>query len=174
MQRRAIIGLAVIMVVGVALWGIVNNTQAYSVDESQVDTVNGFSGLVEKNQSTAALSAKADFLPSPPRASLTIGGAGGPQTLSVLSMPTSLYGSISAMGVDGLVINTPQGQVRITGGEWMYLLRQGFSANLGDTIHMEGTYEKGTFLVSLVEDAEGGSSVLLRDAAGQLVRGVGR
>ena len=170
MQHRAIIGLAVLTVVGVALWGVVNNTQAYAADEGQVYTVNGLSGLVEKGQSAAAMADKADFLPAPVRSALTIGSAGGPQTLTVLSLPASLDGSISAMGVDGLVVDTPQGQVSISGAEWVYLLHQGFSASLGDVIYLEGIYEKGTFLVSLVE--EDGSSVLLRDASGQLVRGV--
>jgi hypothetical protein len=174
MQHKAILGLVVLTVVGVALWGVVNNTQAYATNESQVYTVTGAAGLTGKRQSAAALTVKSDFLPAPVRSAITIGSAGGPQTLSVLSLPVSLDGSISSMGVDGLIIDTTQGQVSITGGEWMYVLRQGFSAAPGDVLQLEGFYEKGEFLVSLIRQMNDASPFLLRDATGQLVRGVGR
>jgi hypothetical protein len=80
----------------------------------------------------------------------------------------SVQGSISAIDVDGLVIQTVDGhEIIVEGRAWSFAQELGFWAQVDDQVTLTGFYEGEDFEVAHIEDTTNRQSVLLRDENGR-------
>lgn len=156
MVKRVILGILVVGLIGILIFGAINRTNARLGDQAgwhngqQAGERGGQQGGRGGGQGNQ--SARSD---------------GAAQTAAIHQWVT-LDGSVVSVTGDLLLVRTTSGEmVQVEGMPWSFAQRQGFAPRPGDQVKLVGFYEDDELKVVRLTNTSTGQTVLLRDEGGR-------
>jgi len=155
MVKKVILGILVVGLLGILIFGAINRTNARLGDQAgwhngqqagERGGQQGGRGGGQGNQSAR--------------------GDGAAQTAAIQWV--TLDGSVVSVASDLLLVQATSGEiVQVEGMPWSFAQRQGFAPRPGDQVKLLGFYEDDELKVARLTNMSTGQTVLLRDENGR-------
>jgi len=156
MVKKVILGVLVVGLIGILIFGAINRTNARLGDQAgwhngqpsgERGGQQGERGVGQGNQ---------------------LARGDGAEQQAAIHQWVTLDGSVVSVAGDLLLVRAASGEmVQVEGMPWSFAQRQGFAPRPGDQVKLVGFYEDGELKVARLTNMSTGQTVLLRDENGR-------
>jgi hypothetical protein len=175
MIKKIIIGAVLLGTVAVLVMGGINRTLDKTSTEYGSGLATGRGRYTQSDVETEALGQTATYQGGAGQGRRAGGGrrdetVGDPLNLAAeqFSEVVSVEGKISSVNLDDeVLIDTNDGQIILEGRALSFAIEQGFAAQEGDTVVLQGFYEDADFEIVQITNTTSGQVIALREPTGR-------
>jgi hypothetical protein len=168
MLKKIGLGILMIMVTGILVFGAVNRTIAKTGDESTGGAFSGGRGQTDLRDESQQ---ERSFALQNEGRGLGVTGSGGGEQVNPQANPeewATYTGSVVSFDETLLVVKLEDGsQLEVEGRAWAFAQEVEFQTQVGNRLSLQGFFEDGEFKITTLTDLTSGEWVIFRENNGR-------